>query len=60
MEMTSNINKHKITNEIVRTRQLIFSHVTFLSLSEFSVVFSISSSHANTNYQLDIIRMKKF
>ena len=60
MEMTSNINKHKITNEIVRTRQLIFSHVTFLSLSEVSVVFSISSSHANTNYQFDIIRMKNF
>ena len=42
-------NKHIFTNNIVRIRQLFFSHVTFLSSSEISVVFSITSSHASTN-----------
>ena len=42
-------NKHIVTNNIVRIRQLFFSHVTFLSSSEISVVFSITSSHASTN-----------
>ena len=46
--MTINHNKHIITIEIVWIRQLFVSRVTFLSLSEVSVVFNISASHANT------------
>ena len=30
-------------------KAIIFSHVTFLSSSEASVVFNILSSHANSN-----------
>ena len=30
-------------------KEIIFSHVTFLSSSAASVIFNISSSHANTN-----------
>ena len=29
MEMTVITNKYRITNDIMRTRQLIFSHATF-------------------------------
>ena len=47
--MTTNNNKHIIANEIVSIRQLFFSHDTFLSLSEVSVVFNIPSLHFNTN-----------
>ena len=42
-------NKDIVTNNIVRIRQLFFSHVTFLSSSEISVAFSIRPSHASTN-----------
>ena len=47
--MTANKNKHIITNEMVLIRHLFFSHVTFVSSSDVSVIFHISSSHANTN-----------
>ena len=47
--MTTNNIKHIITNKIVWLRQLFFSYVTFLSSDEVSVVFDISSLHANTN-----------
>ena len=36
-------NKLRIIDKIVWIRQLLFSHVTFLSLSKISVVFDISS-----------------
>ena len=42
MEMTSNDNKHIITNEIVQIRQYFLLHVTFLLSSEFL-------SHANNS-----------
>ena len=45
--MAVNNTKNIVTTEIVCIRQLLFSHVTFSS--EVSVVFNISSLHANTN-----------
>ena len=47
--MTANDNKIIITIEIVWKKQLSLSHVTFLSPSEVTIAFNISSSHANTN-----------
>ena len=47
--MTISNNKHIITNDIVWIRQLLFSHVTFLSSNEVSVVFNSLSSHVNIN-----------
>ena len=44
--MTTNNNKHIITNEKVRIRQKKMFYVTFSSTSEVSVVFNISSSDA--------------
>ena len=52
IKTTTNSNKHIITNEIVWISQfciLKFFHATFSSKTEVSVVFNISSSHANTN-----------
>ena len=50
MEIIANTdNKHILTNEIVQIGQLLFSHATFLSTTKVSVVFNISSSHANTS-----------
>ena len=36
--MTTNNKKHRITNKIVRTRKLLFSHVVFLSLGFTEIV----------------------
>ena len=48
--MATNNIKHITTYEIVYIMQLFFfSHATFLSTSQVSVVFNISSSHANNN-----------
>ena len=47
--MTTSNNKGIITDETMRIRELISSYVTFLSSNEFSLVFNISSSNANTN-----------
>ena len=47
--MTTNKQKHIISNQIVRMRQLLFAYVNFLSLSEVSGLFNISSSHSNAN-----------
>ena len=48
--MTTNNNKHIITNKIKWIRQLLFPHITFLSSSEASIVFNISSLYSNTNF----------
>ena len=48
--MTTNNNKHIITNEAVWIRELFFPYVTYLSIAEVSLVFNISPSHANTNF----------
>ena len=47
--MTTNNNKHIITNEIVLKKQLLLAYVAFLSLSKVLVAFNISPSHSNTN-----------
>ena len=47
--MTTNINDHTITNVIVQIRQLFFHMLLFYQQLRLSVVFSISSSHADTN-----------
>ena len=52
------IKKHMIANEIVWIRWLLFLHKLFLSLSEVSVVFNISSSYSNTNLQEQLLRSK--
>ena len=49
-----------MTNEIVGIRQLLFLHITFLSSGEVSVVFSISSSHANTNLHIRRFSQEQF
>ena len=41
-------------------KQLLFSHVNFLSLSKISVVFNISSSHRNTNLPTRCFSQKQF
>ena len=46
--MTTNSNRHIITNKIMWIRQ-IFLYVAFLSTSDILVVFNISSSHGSTN-----------
>ena len=46
---TANNNVYIIINEIVRIRQLLFTSVTFLSLSEVSSILNMSSLHVNTN-----------
>ena len=48
--MATNNNKHIITNEIMSIGQLFFPSVIFLSTSESSVVFNISSSRTYTNF----------
>ena len=50
--MRTNNNKHVITNEIVWIRKLLFSDITSLSAREFSVVFNVLSSQANTNLSI--------
>ena len=47
--MTSNKNKHIVTNKIVSLRSLFSLHITFLSSSEITVEFNILFSNANTN-----------
>ena len=47
--MTTKSNKHIRINKIVWINQLFFSHVTFLSTSEFSIVFNISFLNVNNN-----------
>ena len=47
--MTISNNKHIIMNETLWIRQLFFSHITFLSLSEVSVVFNMSLTYATAN-----------
>ena len=58
--MTPNNNKHIITNEIMRIRQSLFPHTTFLSLSKVSVVFNVSSSHSNTNLTIRRFSQEQF
>ena len=58
--MTTDNRKHIITNEIVWIRELIFSRVIFLSSSEASVAFNISSSHTNTNLSIRRFSHKHF
>ena len=41
-------------------KEIIFSHVTFLSSSAASVIFNISSSHANTNLPTKLFHMINF
>ena len=53
-------SKHIITSEIVRIKQLFLSHVTFLSFSQVSVVYNISSSYANTNLSNGCVSHKQF
>ena len=48
MQVTTNNNKHTITSEVLYIRQLLFSLVTLLLISDVSVVFNISPSHPNT------------
>ena len=52
MKITANNNKHIITSEIVWMRQLISSHVSFVSSSEILVAFNISSSYSKTNFTI--------
>ena len=47
--MTTNNNKYILNNEIVWIKQLLFTHVTFLSSSQVAVVFNIPSLHASIN-----------
>ena len=58
--MTTDNNKHIITNEIVLKRQLYFSHITFSSLSEVPGLFNISSTHANTNLTIRRFSREQF
>ena len=46
--MITNNNKHMIINEIGWIRQLIISHITFLSISEVSAVFNTPFPYPNT------------
>ena len=58
--VTTNNNKHIITNEIVWIRQSFFAHATFLSLSEASAVLNISFFHCNTNLPIRRFLQKQF
>ena len=56
--MTTNNKRHIITKEILRMRQLFFSHVTFLASNEVSVIPHLLL--LILIYQLDILHMKNF
>ena len=58
--MLTNNNKHTVTNKIVWLRQSFFAHDTFLWLSKVSVVFNISSLHANTNLPMRHFSQEQF
>ena len=58
--MSTKNNKHIVTSDVVWVRQLLFSHLTFLSSSEVSVVFNISFSHANTNLPIRRFHINNF
>ena len=58
--MTTNNNKHMITNEIMRKRQIFFAHATFISLSKVLVVFNISSSHSTINLSIRRFSQEQF
>ena len=59
--MTTNNNKHITTNEVMRIRQSLFSHTTFLSLTFIiSVVLNVSSSHSNTNLTIRRFSQEQF
>ena len=58
--MATNNNKHIITNEIMRIRQSLFAHTTFLSLTKVSVVLNVSSSHSNTNLTIRRFSQEQF
>ena len=60
MQMTTNNNKHIITNEIMRIRQSLFADTTFLSLTKVSVVLNVSSSHSNTNLTIRRFSQEQF
>ena len=60
METTANKNKHITINKIMWIRQLLISHVTFLSSSEVSVVFNSSSSSSNTDLQIRHFSHRQF
>ena len=51
---------HITINETASIRRLLFSHVSFLSSSEISVVFNISSSDSNTNLPIRRFSHKQF
>ena len=58
--MTTNNNKHIITNEVVWRKQSFFAYATLLSFSMVSFVFNISSSHSNTNLPIRRFSQKQF
>ena len=58
--MLTNNNKRIITNKIVWLRESLFAHDTFLWLSKVSVVFNISSLHANTNLPMRRFSQEQF